>query len=176
MIEHWNKKHPDKCNEARARWRASHPNYKPPRESTKQVKAAYRERNRLKLKAANVEYRKRNREKVAAYAKARNRAYPQMGAKITAARRARKLGATVGDTKVIYQWVTRWKKKKRVVCYWCKRPQLGKKCHSDHIVALVNGGSHSIENLCISCPTCNLSKHSKQTSDWNQQIQQPTLL
>lgn len=45
-------------------------------------------------------------------------------------------------------------------CHWC-----GVSCkdnyHVDHIQPLSKGGSNRIENICISCPPCNLKKGAK---------------
>lgn len=49
-------------------------------------------------------------------------------------------------------------------CYWCNS-KLNKKekagFHLDHYVALSKGGTHTIDNIVISCPDCNLRKNAK---------------
>lgn len=52
------------------------------------------------------------------------------------------------------------------MCWWCGKA-LNKKYHVDHRVPLAKGGTNWPENLCISCPKCNLSKHDKLPSEWN---------
>lgn len=52
------------------------------------------------------------------------------------------------------------------ICWWCGKP-LGEKVHIDHRVALSLGGSDNAENLCITCPECNLRKHNKMPWEWN---------
>lgn len=91
-------------------------------------------------------------------------------------RRARKLNATIGDPSIITRWIKTWRNSKQVHCYWCNDVISGKRAHADHIMSLAGGGSHTIENLCISCAPCNHRKHSKTMHDWNQQIAQPVLL
>jgi 5-methylcytosine-specific restriction endonuclease McrA len=58
-----------------------------------------------------------------------------------------------------------WKRAQAKVCHWC-----GKKCakrfHVDHYVPLSKGGLHVVENLVISCTTCNLEKHAKDPFDF----------
>jgi len=44
-------------------------------------------------------------------------------------------------------------------CYWCNRRLT--KFHIDHYQPLSNGGLHTLENLVISCPACNLKKSNK---------------
>ena len=91
-------------------------------------------------------------------------------------RRARIAGATIGNTKTIMAWVKKWRIKKLVTCYWCGRRTTGKLAHMDHIAPIVSGGAHSIENLCISCPTCNNLKRAKSVAAWNDLILEPVLL
>jgi 5-methylcytosine-specific restriction endonuclease McrA len=69
-----------------------------------------------------------------------------------------------------------WRTPRLVRCYWCGKKSRGNACHGDHIIALSDGGAHSLENLCISCSTCNMKKHDKPLSIWNQQIVEPVLL
>lgn len=45
-------------------------------------------------------------------------------------------------------------------CAYCKC-DVGRKYHVDHIVALANGGANHRRNLQILCPSCNMSKHTK---------------
>lgn len=58
------------------------------------------------------------------------------------------------------------KSKATVICYYCQQPTPGKGCHFDHIVPLSKGGLHGVENLCVTCPSCNNSKHVKQLESW----------
>lgn len=48
------------------------------------------------------------------------------------------------------------------LCFWCGAPWE----HQDHLVALVNGGTHSANNVVPSCATCNLRKGSKDPLDF----------
>lgn len=107
--------------------------------------------NRNKILAANRAWRQRNKEKV------RER---------DLRRRARKLGAELGDQSIIREWMRQIKSKPFVRCHWCGTKVRGRKIHFDHIVALSKGGHHEIANLCASCADCNLSKQDKALSDW----------
>lgn len=93
-----------------------------------------------------------------------------------AKRRAIKCGAGLGDVAIISKWEKRWRALKRITCYWCGGTFRVKECHTDHIVALSKGGAHSIENLCISCSSCNHRKGGKSVSEWNKAITEPVFL
>ena len=51
-------------------------------------------------------------------------------------------------------------------CWWCGKP-CRDNYHVDHRVPLSRGGSDAPENLCITCPECNMKKGSKLPSEWN---------
>ena len=38
--------------------------------------------------------------------------------------------------------------------------------HIDHVYPLSKGGSNWPSNLCLACPSCNLSKHDKTLEEW----------
>lgn len=54
-------------------------------------------------------------------------------------------------------------------CYWCNC-ELNGKYHIDHYIPLSKGGEHSIENIVISCPKCNLSKNAKNPYEYANSI------
>lgn len=91
-------------------------------------------------------------------------------------RKARRMGVARGDPALITAWERRWKARKTVRCYWCKQSFSPKRCHTDHVVALSIGGSHSIENLAISCAKCNQRKEAASVAEWNKRIMEPVLL
>ncbi len=55
--------------------------------------------------------------------------------------------------------------KKRIRCYYCGEWVSGKEAHIDHVIALAKDGNHASENLCCSCPKCNLKKHDNLPSE-----------
>lgn len=59
----------------------------------------------------------------------------------------------------------KWKNDQAKVCAYCGQC-CKEKYHVDHILPLVRGGKHELVNLAISCPTCNLRKHSKTPDEF----------
>jgi len=64
------------------------------------------------------------------------------------------------------------KSKEFAFCYYCDRRFPSSIIHFEHIIPLIQGGSHSVENLCVSCPDCNWSKGAKTLSQWKRDGQQ----
>jgi 5-methylcytosine-specific restriction endonuclease McrA len=62
-----------------------------------------------------------------------------------------------------------WESAQLKVCHWC-----GVRCarnyHVDHIIPLAKGGAHELTNLCIACPSCNLSKAAKDPIEFAQSL------
>lgn len=82
-----------------------------------------------------------------------------------ARRRARERGNCV-DILGINQFVERVRSLWVVTCYYCKTPLSPKKAHIDHVEPVCNGGRHAVDNLCVSCPRCNLTKREKTLDQW----------
>lgn len=91
--------------------------------------------------------------------------HPERWSIAGAKRRALKVAATV-NLAGIKAFVAAVKAKAFVRCYYCERRTPTTAIHFDHIVALSKGGAHSVENLCVACAHCNLSKHNKPLSEW----------
>lgn len=54
-------------------------------------------------------------------------------------------------------------------CYWCNL-KLINDYHIDHYYPLSKGGKHTISNLVISCPKCNMTKHAKDPIEFANSI------
>lgn len=59
------------------------------------------------------------------------------------------------------------KRLQRGRCWWCGE-RVGADYHVDHIIPLAQNGSNGPENICISCPSCNLSKGAKMPWDFQE--------
>jgi 5-methylcytosine-specific restriction endonuclease McrA len=135
----------------------------------------------------NAAWTRRNKAKRLAYWKARNAKPeirkrtkkvrvcdlpPQQAAELRAKKNARwhkrraQLRAVTINPRSIQLFITGTRKKKIVNCYYCEKPTPGKSVHFDHIIPLSKGGAHSVENLCASCPSCNLRKLNKPIQEW----------
>ena len=93
-----------------------------------------------------------------------------------ARRRLQKRGVNLSESKLVADWEYIWKKRKKVRCYWCGKQFKPKQCSTDHIIALINGGKHSLTNVCISCNSCNFRKNKRSLNEWNKSLIDPALL
>ena len=50
------------------------------------------------------------------------------------------------------------------LCYYCNKPLA--EYHIDHKIPVSKGGTNDIENIAISCPSCNLSKYNKTADEF----------
>lgn len=86
-----------------------------------------------------------------------------INAKHKARRRAIELSAdgeyTVEDVKLQLR-------SQKYKCWWCGKSLKGV-WHIDHRVPLSKGGTNWPNNICVTCPHCNLSKHDKLPHEFN---------
>lgn len=65
--------------------------------------------------------------------------------------------------------LTEWFTSQTKVCLYCGIP-CDKDYHVDHMQPISRGGQHTLDNLCIACPTCNLRKNRKTVSEFMEVI------
>lgn len=138
-----------------------------------QVRAYDAARN---LRPEIMEKRRRDAPKKKAYMAEWNRKNRHRKIEYAAGRKSEKMKLPVKNRVAIREWISTWRTKNQKRCYWCLKYSPEIDCHADHIVALKLGGSHSIDNLCVSCADCNRHKHDKPLSRWNAELLQPVLL
>lgn len=165
----WRLLNPDKALEHHKKWYLKHRD----REIQKNSLKAKIRRQRPEVKERERELHKiwvkNNPEKVAAKAR-RWRLKHLSQVRVYAnnahhARRARKRGNTV-NPQSITRFIKAAKSKRFAVCYYCQETISTQRIHFDHIVPLSKGGAHSVENLCVSCESCNQTKYTKLLKDF----------
>jgi len=145
-------------NAARQReYRAQHPDlwnqYKEHhREEILQQQSEYRKANRQVIVERSTRWRLNNREKHNAIARNRH---------------ARKRNAPGKHTSADIQIQYRSQSGR---CWWCGKSLNPLDYHVDHRIPLSRGGSNAPENLCVSCPTCNMSKSDKLPHEWSDRL------
>lgn len=126
------------------------------REANNLYSREWKKKNKPKVWQYNQVYREKNREAVKKKAKEYRDANPLVKRASEAKRRAikKKSGGSYKPQE-IKDLITKQKNK----CIYCK--SVLNKYHIDHIVPIISGGSNSIDNIQILCPTCNCRKSSK---------------
>lgn len=110
----------------------------------------YREDNLEKVKAKTASYKKSDKGKIVIR-------------KSCEKRRALKFSTTISGIDTAYFASTRYR------CFWCGRLHNGI-YHIDHFYSLSRGGSHTLDNIVVSCPSCNLKKHVKDPEIFAKEI------
>lgn len=146
--------------------------YKKHKEKRIQEKAEYRESNRKLLADKQKEYYRENKEDCIEYQKkyrvynkekvrdCQKRYRATETAKVANRNREhrRRSLKKEGDVSTVE---LRELLANAKVCYWCNKKLIGNKKQVDHYVALSKGGKHTLSNLVVACPDCNLKKNAK---------------
>jgi 5-methylcytosine-specific restriction endonuclease McrA len=169
MDAKWKQNNPQKAKEvahkACRKHRLNNPEY------YRKRAADYRSKNRARVNGGARASYKRRRIKIRAYQKQYNQEHKVERWLRSQKRRALKRAATV-NLKAINAWVKFVKSQKLVRCYYCDVKLPPSQIHIDHVISLEKGGAHSVENLCVSCPPCNLSKNKHLIQSWYKAGQQ----
>ena len=115
----------------------------------------YRKENKLKLK----EYREKNKEKIREYKREYQREHRKTEkGKISYKNSKHRRRSSIKDGNININDILQLSKNS---CYWCDCKILNNNYHLDHYISLSKGGIHTIDNIVISCPSCNLRKSNK---------------
>lgn len=114
----------------------------------------YYQKNKEHLKEKASVYFKENKESVYKYKKlwAKTEVGKNTSRAVRIARR-KAGGIKASDVKTL-------KEKSKNKCYWCSC-DISNGFHIDHYNPIYLGGKSNIENLVLSCPSCNISKNKK---------------
>lgn len=143
--------------------KASRHNYRENRQSRALITKNWQARNSEKVKRYHAKYREKI--KTTGYHKKWRDKNRGKWTAMSSRRRALERNAAINLRK-ISEWMQFVRNKDYARCYYCKTEIPSNEVHFDHIVAIIKGGQHSVENLCVSCRKCNLSKGAKDLSCW----------
>ena len=135
------------------------------RERLNAKNAEYYADNREMIAAKNAEYRAANRERISSQKAEYYAAHPEKSAAAGSRRRARKANAEQ-DGHTLADREADWQAKGYIGCVLQGPKCTGAFEHVEHLIPLVRGGSHTLDNLAPSCASCNLSKGIKTLVEW----------
>lgn len=180
----WYAANRDKNRERGRRWRAKNPerlsvlqrHYRIQRELTKpdevkQKRRAYYLKRRDTILAQQAACYRRHSDRVRAKSKLYRERNPHIVVKGHGNRRLR-INATIDNEHAIEHFIKMIRSSRSVSCYYCEKPVSGKRAHIDHVIPLARNGTHTVGNLCATCPPCNKTKHTKLVSEWKREGQQ----
>jgi 5-methylcytosine-specific restriction endonuclease McrA len=132
-------------------------------EHKKRYDKIYQDENKEVITKRRREYQSRTSSERSAAALSWARSNPEKRRAISNAykHRRRSIEKNGSSTVELMAWESAAKKD----CYWCGKKGLDK-YHVDHYYPLSKGGAHHVENLVISCPSCNLRKSAKDPIAW----------
>lgn len=155
-------------------------------EKVREGKKKYRQENFEKISRQKKEWRQKNIDRCREQSKLNHLKRKEKGIKSDWAKnnpdkvkeikrnykhRRREIEKTSGlSTKDFKSWVDSQEK----VCKYCSTC-CKDNYHIDHMNPLSRGGLHSLDNLAIACPTCNLTKSNKPLDVWLQEISQKAI-
>lgn len=122
--------------------------------AVEQKRKQYIDRNRERIRGRRAKYRQQHRDGIALYQHKWSEEHKDKCSKYREQRRARVRGALVEDfyRDEIY-------KRDGGKCHICSKKVSKNNWHLDHIIPLSRGGTHTRNNVAVSCPMCNLKKH-----------------
>ena len=130
--------------------------------------AGWRKANPEKAREKDAKYRKANPEKARESGRKYQKSNPEKMRQKDHRRRARKNGSS--PDKIPASWFSEQFVLQKGLCCYCecamthsKGPQ---EAQEEHVIPLVRGGKHTLDNLVLACRTCNLSKGDKLLDEW----------
>lgn len=146
------------------------------KQKRKQEFRLYYAENSVAISSRRKTARKLRRDKITEYDRLYRASHPEIVSKIRNKRRAIKQNSSIGDLSQIAAWEKTWRSQKKVTCHWCGTRREPREFHVDHVIPISKGGSHILENLCVSCAGCNHQKNCMMPEMWNKKLSQPLLI
>lgn len=169
----WRKRNHDILNEKQRIWYRNHKEQICAKARAYRTTLSQEQRERLKEHNRNGsrKYRKSHKDTVQKRIKDWMNRHPGIRRVYNQRRRALLRNSQVNNRN-IQNWMSDVLSRPFATCYYCDQ-RISTDCiHFDHIVPLFRGGPHRIENLCVACPTCNLTKSFANLDDWEKPGQQ----
>lgn len=173
----WRDRNKEKLAKAAAAYRKAHPDRMAAVRAARREKiaiaaAAYHARPDIKIRraarvVASREASKEQRLAYNAYMATWHAAHPEHVKAHAHKRRARKAAAPGGHYTVSHARALFISQLGR--CKYCNIVLAG--YHIEHMMPLARGGSNGPENICLSCPRCNLRKGSRTAEEFTQWVQ-----
>ena len=152
---------PEKVGASAAAWQKANP------EKALIANAAWQKANPEKVRAAAKRWYYANKEKVLADNAAWYKAHPEASRRLAHSKRARKKANGGKLSPGIESRLLVFQKNRCAIC----RVSLKKTGHHlDHIVPLARGGKNEDRNTQVTCPTCNMKKHTKDPIQFMQSM------
>lgn len=160
----WRDENPEKMKAARDAWLDKNKARK------KQSEAVWRDGHGDHISIKGRKRYRNKRDHILSLNLAWQKANPHAMKQISARRRARIKGSSVGDVKEIIAWEREWRSKTTAECAYCHQTFHPSDCDTDHIIPISRpeiGGVHALHNLTIACEWCNRSKKDRTVEEWN---------
>ena len=136
------------------------------REGRNQYSKQYRQYHKKEMQEYNKQYHQKHKEERSEYHKSYCRTDHGRIVRKAIKHRRRALKKSIGGTYTIAQLQDQLKRQKSK-CYYCRVGLNDNNWHADHIVPITRDGSNNtIDNIVVTCPTCNLRKYNKLPHEW----------
>lgn len=149
---------PVKRRESQRQWRLKNP------DKVKAKKKREYERHRDKIIQASRDWREKFPEKMKAALRNWNATHKEQRNALNRRTKAKRRQApgthTAEDVALQFR-------SQKGLCWWCGCKLDPDNYHVDHRIPLARGGTNWPNNICASCPKCNMSKNDRFSWEWN---------